>query len=248
MKQLSTSVTMSSLELVEFINSQRKEGEAELQHKHFLEKVTKVFSEETSAKFSADLPDSYGRPRKGYRFPKREACLMAMSYSYELQAKVFDRMTDLEIAKLPVQSYSRVDANKEFRSFFGIAKLIGLDKNVAAISANQAVTTATGINVLNLLGQVHLISQDQTLYFTPTQLGERLGISGMAFNRELERAGLQYREISGLVPTDKAAGLYRILDTGKRHGSGTMVQQIKWSDTVLELINVNNVVELKTHK
>ncbi|MBD2816766.1 hypothetical protein ID850_19030 [Xenorhabdus sp. Flor] len=31
-----------------------------------------------------------------YRFFKRESCLMAMSYSYELQAQVFDHMTDLE--------------------------------------------------------------------------------------------------------------------------------------------------------
>ena len=95
-------VTMTSLELVDYINSQRGEGEAELQHKHFLEKVQKVLGEETSAKFSADLPDGYGRPRRGYRFPKREACLMAMSYSYELQAKVFDRMTELEQRNAPV--------------------------------------------------------------------------------------------------------------------------------------------------
>ncbi len=76
----------TSLELVDFINSQRGEGEAELLHKNFFAKVPQVLGEETSAKFLADLPDSYGRPRKGYRFPKREACLMAMSYSYDLQA------------------------------------------------------------------------------------------------------------------------------------------------------------------
>ena len=89
-------VTMTSLELVDFINSQRKEGESTLQHKHFLEKVPVVLGEDRSAEFSANLPDAYGRARRGYRFPKREACLMAMSYSYELQAKVFDRMTELE--------------------------------------------------------------------------------------------------------------------------------------------------------
>ena len=37
-----------------------------------------------------------GQMQPCYRFPKREACLMAMSYSYELQAKVFDHMTALE--------------------------------------------------------------------------------------------------------------------------------------------------------
>lgn len=90
-------VTMTSLGMVEYINSQRKKGEPELQHKHFLAKVLQVLGEETSAIFLADLPDSYGRSRRGYRFPKREACLMAMSYSYDLQAKVFDRMTALEV-------------------------------------------------------------------------------------------------------------------------------------------------------
>ena len=102
-------VTMSSTDEVDFINAHRQElasacgaafpskGFAKLEHKDFLEKVTVVLGLETSAEFSADLPDRYGRPRAGYRFPKREACLMAMSYSYELQAKVFDRMTALEV-------------------------------------------------------------------------------------------------------------------------------------------------------
>lgn len=88
---------MTSLELVDFINDQRiNENEPVLHHKNFLAKVPLVLGIETSAKFSADLPDVYGRPRKGYKFKKREACLMAMSYSYDLQAKVFDRMTEME--------------------------------------------------------------------------------------------------------------------------------------------------------
>lgn len=87
---------MTSLELVEFINSQRNEGEAELRHRDFCAKVPKVLGEEMSEKFRTSLKDSYGRYQPAYRFPKREACLMAMSYSYELQAKVFDRMTALE--------------------------------------------------------------------------------------------------------------------------------------------------------
>jgi|GEM_PF-1231485 len=96
LSQNTATITMTSLEMVDYINSQRKDGEAELLHKNFLAKVPQVLGEETSAKFSADLPDSYGRLRMGYRFHKREACLMAMSYSYDIQAKVFDRMTELE--------------------------------------------------------------------------------------------------------------------------------------------------------
>lgn len=97
---VNNTVTMTSLELVDFINASRKPGEAETSHANFLAKVPKVLAE-TSHSFECDLPDSYGRPRKGYCFPKREACLMAMSYSYELQAKVFDRMTALEQGDAP---------------------------------------------------------------------------------------------------------------------------------------------------
>jgi hypothetical protein len=39
---LETLVAMSSLELVEFINSQREEGEAELTPANFMNKVSKV--------------------------------------------------------------------------------------------------------------------------------------------------------------------------------------------------------------
>ncbi|WP_315534027.1 phage antirepressor KilAC domain-containing protein [Delftia acidovorans] len=96
----STLVTMTSLELVDFINSQRKEGEAELRHDHFMAKVPKVLGVEAAPEFlgTAFYTNGTGAQveRKIYRFPKREACLMAMSYSYELQAKVFDRMTALE--------------------------------------------------------------------------------------------------------------------------------------------------------
>ncbi|HAU5758706.1 TPA: hypothetical protein JD349_27310, partial [Serratia marcescens] len=45
--------------------------------------------------------DPTGRELPCLHLPKREACLMAMSYSYEIQAKVFDRMTALEQANVP---------------------------------------------------------------------------------------------------------------------------------------------------
>jgi len=88
--------TMTSVELVDFINSQRAPCEAELRHRDFTAKVPKVLGDEMCEKLRASLKDAYGRDQPGYIFQKREACLMAMSYSYDLQAKVFDRMTALE--------------------------------------------------------------------------------------------------------------------------------------------------------
>lgn len=68
-----------------------------IQHKHILAKTPKVLGELHSANFLAQYKDSTGRELPCYQYPKREACLMAMSYSYELQAQVFDHMTELEI-------------------------------------------------------------------------------------------------------------------------------------------------------
>lgn len=103
--------TMSSLQMVEYINADRKaKAEAEgltfpckeyrvLQHKDFLKKTPKVLGEEHSAKFFSQYKDSTGRYLPCYQFPKREACLMAMSYSYELQAAVYDYMEELDRQK-----------------------------------------------------------------------------------------------------------------------------------------------------
>lgn len=109
-----SAATMTSLELVEFINEERKflaesegaefpsKGFAKLEHSDFLKKVHDVLGERAgnfSATYKIPGPNNSSRSAPCYRFPKREACLMAMSYSYELQAKVFDRMTELEKSK-----------------------------------------------------------------------------------------------------------------------------------------------------
>lgn len=130
--------TMTSLELVDFINSQRGEGEAELRHDHFMAKVPKVLGG-GAPKFR----DTYVNPQNGqtypcYRFPKREACLMAMSYSYELQAKVFDRMTALEgAANDPIKALS--DPTKLRQVLLGYTeKVIELENKVGELAPKAA--------------------------------------------------------------------------------------------------------------
>ncbi len=92
----SVAITMTSLELVDFINEQRDTADPELRHDHFMVKVPKVLGEIHAPKFLGTQVYGNNNTRPIYKLPKREACLMAMSYSYELQAKVFDRMTALE--------------------------------------------------------------------------------------------------------------------------------------------------------
>ncbi|MDE9495746.1 Rha family transcriptional regulator [Xenorhabdus bovienii] len=106
--------TMTSLEMVDYINADRKaKAKAEgmsfpckkyrkLEHRSFMKKVPKVLGEAAEKFFAVDtfINGTGGEVERDiYRFPKREACLMAMSYSYELQAQVFDHMTELEGSK-----------------------------------------------------------------------------------------------------------------------------------------------------
>lgn len=101
-------VTMSSPEIVDFINAHRQavatieKPYVELHHRSFMSKVPQVLGVKDAAKFIASSfyqgNGSAKLERQIYVFPKREACLMAMSYSYELQAQIFDRMTAMEEA------------------------------------------------------------------------------------------------------------------------------------------------------
>lgn len=115
-----TEPTMTSLEFVVFINNHRKEsdpiGYVELLHKNLLAKVPEVLGEAVAKSLAAASPyevNGAKRERPIYVFPKREACLMAMSYSYELQAKVYDHMTALEErVRRPLAPTTLLDALK----------------------------------------------------------------------------------------------------------------------------------------
>ncbi|KQQ40432.1 hypothetical protein ASF61_06675 [Duganella sp. Leaf126] len=109
----------------------------------------------------------------------------------------------------------------------------GIDKNAAAIGANQIITAQTGVNLLALAGQQHMPTPDQKICFTPTELGKRFCQSAIRFNQRLLDAGLQESIAGHWVPTEKGRQHAVVLDTGKAHGNGTPIQQVKWKDSVL---------------
>lgn len=101
--------TMSSLEMVDYINSEREQKAKvegldfpckkyrKLRHADFTKKVPKVLGEGYAKYFEHPfVNEQNGEKYPGFKFPKREACLMAMSYSYELQAQIYDYMDELD--------------------------------------------------------------------------------------------------------------------------------------------------------
>lgn len=153
-------VTMSSLELVAFINEFRKgqaaeagqpfpsKGFAKLQHRSFIAKVPEVLGERGAQNFL----HTHRHPQNGqeypcYRFPKREACLMAMSYSYELQAAVYDRMTILEQQQQPQPKLSQRSQDINNRQ---LSRLYSkLANNPLYPPERKAFFVAKGISILS---------------------------------------------------------------------------------------------------
>lgn len=134
-------VTMSSPEIVDFINIHRKEVATaekpykELRHDDFMRKVPNVLGEGHAPKFIGTQNYGNNNTRHIYNFPKREACLMAMSYSYELQAQVFDRMTAMEEALKAKNSFDITNPAHLLQAIEIQAKLnIELSEKVAVLA------------------------------------------------------------------------------------------------------------------
>lgn len=141
--------------------------------------------------------------------------------------------------------------HKNMRSYLSVAKLIGLKGNQAILSANQLAKKVDGIDWLNLLGATHLIAEKQIRHLTPTELGEKVGLSAQKFNSELEKAGFQIssRNTKGHLiwaPTEKGKEFAVLLDTAKKHSDGTPVQQVKWLENVLEELTSLETADEKT--
>lgn len=187
--------------------------------------------------------DSLGRPAKEYRLEKRDSFVVVAQLSPEFTALLVDRWQKLEelvaspkAPPAPIELPMQAEAFKLMPTIMRAARCIGLDKNAAAISANNALAKMTGVNVLGLLGATHLEAEKQVQFFTPTDLGARIGISARKFNMLLAEAGLQAKRGETWVALDPARDFVRMYDTGKRHGDGTPVTQMKWAENVLSLV------------
>jgi hypothetical protein len=98
---------MSSLDMVAYINATRDNNKGELRHDNFMAKVPSVIGELLAPSLLGTNTYVNGmggtQTRTIYNFPKREAMLMAMSYSYKLQATVYDAWQEAE-AKVAAQA------------------------------------------------------------------------------------------------------------------------------------------------
>ena len=86
--------TMTSREIAELTGKQ---------HKDVLHDIRKMLDDLglTSADFSADLPDAYGRLQPAFQLPKRECLILVSGYSVAMRARIIDRWQELEQSAAP---------------------------------------------------------------------------------------------------------------------------------------------------
>lgn len=258
-------VTMTSLEMVDYINSERKakaerEGAAfpskehpELRHDNFMAKVPEVLGE-AAPKFlgTAFYTNGTGAQveRKIYTFPKREACLMAMSYSYELQAKVFDKMTALEqqalgnSAKELPQHKARTSAEPKqtptqlVRAMLlignAVQKVEGVNVALAMSLTLDAIEVATGMPTRMLTRALPSVEIDNAATLNATKVGEPLNMSSRAVNTTLEQLGFQYRDENKDWKLTEAGTAYG--EMKPYHRNGHSGYEVRWKPSVVDVL------------
>jgi len=196
MKTSDSPVTMTSLELVEFINSQREADEPELTHANFLAKVPKVLGE-TSHSFECDLPDVYGRARRGYRFPKREACLTG----HELQLRPAGQgvrphdcarkqarrqlSTCATRAQMAMAALQLIEVNQELQAT--------IDQQQHKIAADAPKVEGFD-RIASSDGSLCLTDTAKTLQVQPRKLTQLLQEKGWLYRRPMGSGWLAYQE------------------------------------------------------
>lgn len=133
-----------------------------------------------------------------------------------------------------------IEANRLFKSNLMIAKTF-FKGNQALLSANKATRQATNVDVLDNLGATALVSETKDTLLTASDIGKQIGLSGMKVNILLEEKGMiksfrDHKDRKQYEITDDGEKFGEYLDTGKKHGDGTPVKQIKWYSRILDLL------------
>ena len=235
--------TMSSVMLAELVEKRHDNVMADI--KKLKEFYGETYSPEKSGELikTSTYKDSTGRTLPCFELSK-DACLdLVTGYSLPHRHAVNQRWQELEqnttqTAAQPQVSGELVAPSNNFNALYSVMRTIGLDNNAAAISANQAVLKVSGVNLLELTGQTHLLAERQERWYTPTQLGQMCSptMPPKNFNMLLAAHNLQVRVGDSWVALEAGEEYSRLFDTGKRRGNGTPVLQLKWSSQVLDIV------------
>lgn len=175
--------------------------------------------------------------------------MLVKSFTDDLAWQVQDALVESYFKKVALPAVQvrspRLDVARECRLAMSqnlkLARMIGLTGNQAALSANRATVAMTGVDTLMLMGATHITAPQNDALLTPTDIGKRTGIgSAQAVNQRLCDLGYQERfwDAKNHVyyePTEAGKNAGAVMqDTGKHHGNGTPIRQLRWSSSVID--------------
>ena len=239
---------MSSREIAELTRKQ---------HKHVLEDIRSLINQGAISEPDfrlAEYIDVQGKPRPEYLLNFDATMTLVTGYNAVLRAKVIRRWRELEEGTAQPASQPRNLSDREFeakdleaklgifKTLCEAAKLFGLEGNQALLKADKSLKKDYGDSFITRL-EIELKSPDNEALLIATEIGKRLDppvsakqvnllLANMKLQEKVEyRAGkFEWR----LTEKGKAYGSY--LDTGKVHSNGTPIQQIKWKESILPLV------------
>lgn len=188
-----------------------------------------------------EVKNHLGQTVQEYVINERDSYVVVAQLCPEFTAKLVDWWQETKGMKPQAVASAKPTAlHSAFRSCIGIAKLAGLNGNQAILSADRATRKLLGQSPLELLEITHLHAPVQEVSLTPTQIGELLvpTISAIKVNQKLAEIGLQEKVAGIWVATEKGSTHCEVLDTGKKHGDGTPIKQLKWYQSVVEIIGM----------
>jgi phage antirepressor YoqD-like protein len=249
--------TMTSLEIVDMINKEREAIEAltgktqkVLSHKNFLAKVVATLGEEAAAKFSATAfyeVNNAKREAPMYAFPKREATLMAMSYSPAISAAVYDRMTALEevVASQAVQALPNFSNPAEAARAWALEyerseQLALVVEQKEALLIEQAPKVEYVEKYIEDAGSLGIRAASKVLQCNERELGHWLVDQKLAY-RNIARSLVPYA-------TSENRGLLK-LTTGLKQGTEGVYTQMRITNKGMTYLRENLPAYVyKTHK
>lgn len=184
--------------------------------------------------FTASMQQSTGgRPKTAYHFTINAANHILLAAMTPEGKAARQEAIDMKLDEALGASMLQVEVVS--RSCVELAKIFGLEGNQALLSASNAAKKMTGIDPIALLG-VELVSDRKEKTFTPTEMGREPEFdnrSGQKMNALLALADLQKNINSQWELTEKGKQFAEVVDTGRKHGSGVPVKQIRWYRSVI---------------
>ena len=200
-----------------------------------------------------EYTDAKGEKRPEYLLDFDATMTLVTGYNAVLRAKVIKRWRELEegttqpvtlssLTKEELEARNLRAKKDIFETLCEAAKLFGLEGNQALLKADKSLKKDYGDSFITRL-EIELKSPDNEALLIATEIGKRLDppvsakqvnllLANMKLQEKVEyRAGkFEWR----LTEKGKAYGSY--LDTGKVHSNGTPIQQIKWKESILPLV------------